>query len=134
MLVIVGSVTNSFQPSVYQRDNSKSCELFGVKLGRKRGDGPMMNKYTLKSTYLRHGLTKIANMAEVYAVQSALLVLSIYHCFITSNHYLLDKEGYVFGSIDFFCLSVCYQHYSKKYEWIVMKLYEGPGMVKGTSG
>ena len=41
-------------------------------------------------------------------------------------YYLLGKGGYVFGSVDLFvCLSVCGQHYSKSYERIEMKFYEG---------
>ena len=39
-------------------------------------------------------------------------------------HYLLGKGGYVFGSVGLFvCLSVCGQHYSKRYERIGMKFY-----------
>ena len=39
-------------------------------------------------------------------------------------------RGYVFGSIDssvclYVCLFVCGQYYSKSYEWIGMKFYEG---------
>ena len=45
--------------------------------------------------------------------------------FITS-FYLLDKGGYVFGSVGLFvCLSVCGQHYSKSYERTGMKFYGG---------
>ena len=44
-------------------------------------------------------------------------------------YYLLGNGGYVFGSVGLsVCLSVCGQHYSKRYERIEVKCYGGvPG-------
>ena len=44
-------------------------------------------------------------------------------------NYLLEKGGYVFGSVGLYvcllvCFFVCGQHYSNSYEWIGMK-FEG---------
>ena len=41
------------------------------------------------------------------------------------------SRSYVFVYVSF-CLSICWQHDLKSYEWIVMKFYGGVRVVKGT--
>ena len=51
--------------------------------------------------------------------------------FLPPWHYLRGKGGYVLGSVGLsVCLSVCGQHYSKRYERIGVKFY---GVVLGST-
>ena len=47
--------------------------------------------------------------------------------------FLIISVKKIMFSVALICLSVCKQHYSKNYEWIVVKFMEGFGVVKGTS-